>query len=179
MSEQETSGSAYAELAGRLADLFERVGQHAERLLDDAEAEADRILNEARAEAARISHDAREEADRVLSELRERREAMIQNMRLVESRMARATSEVEAMIEAFDTEADDQDVSTDTAALNEEADSPLVIPEGNSAENEAAPASPSEVNPSMENKGNGKLSVYMALWGLDQEGNKPEGSTKR
>jgi cell division septum initiation protein DivIVA len=120
MSEQETSGSAYAELAGRLADVIQGVGQHAERLLNEAEAEAERILTEAREEAARVSGNAREEADRVLSELGEHRAAMLRYMRLVDDRVAHATSEVEAMIEAFDPEGDD----------------PLVIDEDDSAENE-------------------------------------------
>jgi cell division septum initiation protein DivIVA len=121
MSEQDTPGIAYAELAARLADVIQGVGQHAERLLNEAEAEAERILHEAREEATRVSHYAQEEADRVLSELAERREAMIRHMRLVHDQVAHATSEVGSMIEAFDPEGDD----------------PLVIPEHDSAENGA------------------------------------------
>jgi cell division septum initiation protein DivIVA len=121
MSEQKTPGSAYAELAGRLADVIEGVGQHAEQLLNEAEAEAERILNEAREEAARVSGDAREEAGRILSELGERREMMIRYMRLVHDQVAHATAEVEAMIEAFDPD----------------GESPLVISEHDSAENGA------------------------------------------
>jgi cell division septum initiation protein DivIVA len=180
MSEQEPSGNAYRQLAGRLADVIEGVGRQAERVLMEAEGDAARVVREARAEAARVSREAQEEADRVLTRLADRRDALIRNIQLLDDQLTLVASEVERMIEAFGSEGEDQHASTLTASLPEEAD-PLVLPESDPAENEAAPVSPEagELTRSEEREGNGEVSTYIALWGLDAGANRPEDPANR
>jgi cell division septum initiation protein DivIVA len=176
------SGSAYRELAGRLGDVIQGVGKHAERILSEAEAESERMLREARAGAARISRDAREEADRVLSGLGDRRDAMIRHLQLLDDQLMRLTAEVEGMMNALAPEGNDQVASSYTEAPSEETHSPVVIPEPEPAEDTAATASPEVREPGRPegNEANKESSLYDALWG-PYEGVtlRPEDSGKR
>jgi cell division septum initiation protein DivIVA len=180
MSQQEPSGGAYRGLAGRLADVIEGVGRQAERVLTEAEAEAARVLRDARAEAARVSREAQEESDRVLTRLADRRDAMIRHIKLLDEQLTLVRSEVERMIEAFGSDGEDWHDSTLTAALPEEAEPPLLLPESDSAENEVAPSSPEgELKGPEKHEVNGDVSTYIALWGLDEGANRPEDPANR
>jgi ElaB/YqjD/DUF883 family membrane-anchored ribosome-binding protein len=158
------SGSTYRELAGRLADVIQGAGKHAERVLTEAEAEAEGMLREARARAARISRDAQEEADRVLSGLGDRRDAMIRHIQFLDDQLIRLTAEIEDMMDAFVPEGDDEVASSHSGAPPEETHSPLVIPEPEPAEDTTVTAS-SQVPEPRRSKENQESSLYDALWG--------------
>jgi cell division septum initiation protein DivIVA len=167
------SGSAYQELAGRLAVMIQGIGTHAERLLTEAEAEAEQILT-----------DAREEADQILTQLADRRDAMLAEIRLLDERLGRVTSEVETMIETMASEHDDMDASAVEESEHSEhkEDSPLVIPESGSADVVAAPSSPTVVEPkgSEGNQAIDGSSLYDALWGpYDGANLRPDDSPAR
>jgi cell division septum initiation protein DivIVA len=176
MSEQEPSGNAYRQLAGRLADVIEGVGRQAERVLMEAEGDAARVVREARAEAARVSREAQEESDRVLTRLADRRDALMRHIKLLDDQLTLMASEVERIMEELSSEEGDHTTSLVASALPEEADPPLVLPERVSPEDESAPGSPeaSELTRSVEHEVNGEVSTYIALWGLDAEANKED-----